>query len=252
MTTLVGGVGELFQGDLDLGRQAAEALAAVPLEDAVVEDLYYGALAVAQRLAELGPTALILVGTGQRGLAPGSITRKRVHHRPSIAEVAQAMAEAGTGYVGIDLILDVAAGLGALPERTIVFEVEPASVAPGEGLSPVVSAALQQLVGLISVEARRLPLLAVADRIRERASRLGEAPAVEEMSRLLEALTTLDQSGRWAGAFSLRDRLRLQIAAGQTPEDMEHLDWALWWGLIEELDRLEAAEAIGASLPSAI
>lgn len=244
MTALVGGVGELFQGDLDLGRHAAETLAGAGLPDVLVEDLYYGALAVTQRLEELRPSALILIGAQRQDSPPGSITRRRARPKPTTEQVAAALACAGTGYVGIDLILDVAAGLGALPARTVVFTVEP-SVLSGEDLSAAAVKALGQVVESVVNEVRRLALLEVADQIAERLPALGEAPAVDQIRELLDALATLEESGRWAGAFSVRDRLRLAIAAGQTPEDMEHLDWALWWALIEELDRLEAAEVGG-------
>lgn len=76
---LVGGVGQLYQGDLDLGRHAIEALAGEDLGRGVrVEDLHYGAVAVVQRLQELRPAALILVGAAQRGRAPGSVHRRSI------------------------------------------------------------------------------------------------------------------------------------------------------------------------------
>jgi len=41
----------------------------------------------------------------------------------------------------------------------------------------------------------------------------------------------------------VRDRFKLSIATGGNGQGMDHRDWALWWTLIEELDRLAAAEA---------
>ncbi len=68
ISVLVGGVGELYQGDLDVGRQVIEGLAGEDLGAHVaVEDLHYGAVAVAQRLDEVQPSTLVLVGAATIG-----------------------------------------------------------------------------------------------------------------------------------------------------------------------------------------
>ncbi|HVM13553.1 MAG TPA: hypothetical protein VM287_04395, partial [Egibacteraceae bacterium] len=62
VSVLVGGVYELFQGDLDLGRLAVERLREEGLGAGVLaEDLHYGAVAVVQRLEELRPDAFVVV-----------------------------------------------------------------------------------------------------------------------------------------------------------------------------------------------
>lgn len=247
MTILVGGVGELYQGDLDLGRVASTRLAAVPLgEDVVVEDLYYGAIAVAQRLEELSPAAVVLVGAVVRNRTPGTVERRRVHASPVPDRVQRAVADSVTGYVGIDLVIDVAAGLGVLAERSVVIEVEPARTAPDVRLSPAAEDGLNRALDLVRAEVRRMPLLDLADRIRERNTRDGlePAPALRVLDELLGVLELLDESGRWGAAFALRDDLRRCIADGRTGYGMDHLDWTAWWALIEELDRLEALEAV--------
>jgi hypothetical protein len=38
--------------------------------------------------------------------------------------------------------------------------------------------------------------------------------------------------------------MRLAISGSSSSEGMDHRDWGLWWGLLEELDRLEALEAV--------
>lgn len=153
---LVGGVGELFQGDLDLGRRAVERLAAEDLGSGVlVEELHYGAVAVAQRLEDLQPDLLILIGAVVSGRPPGTVVRRVVEQAPrAAAEVQQAIGDAVTGYVGIDLVLEVAAGLGALPERTIAIEVEPASVESSEELSAAGAAALEHALEFVREELR--------------------------------------------------------------------------------------------------
>jgi hypothetical protein len=243
---LVGGVGELYQGDLDFGRHAAGQLAEMDLgRDAVVEELHYGAIAVAQRIAELRLSALVLIGACPGGEAPGSVRRRRIRdHRPSVAEFQNSMGGAATGYVGIDLILDVAAGLGVLPARTVTIELEPVNTGSAAALSPEATRALPQAVGLARAEALRTPLLELAGQFADHdPRRFGPRGAARTVTLLLAELRGLDGTGRWGRAFSLRDRLRIQIATELPPEGMDHLDWGLWWALIEEMDRLEAAEA---------
>lgn len=153
---LVGGVGELFQGDLDLGRHAVERLAGEDLgPDVLVEELHYGAVAVAQRLEDLRPDALILVGAVAGGRRPGAVERREYEPRLSgAAQVQRAIGDAVTGYVGIDLVLEVAAGLGALPPRAVAIEIEPALTESSVELSPEGEAALEEALALVREEVR--------------------------------------------------------------------------------------------------
>jgi len=253
MTTLVGGVGELFQGDLDLGRLAADRLANEAKPSRIwVEELHYGAVAVVQRIQELGADTMILVGAVRRDGLPGSVHRRLVRP-PSLGtqELQAAIGDAVTGYVGINLIIEVATGLRALPRRTVVFEVEPEHVGPGEGLTASASAGLDRAVDLVRTEIRRSPLLDLAEDLRAMTTdtdRLESAPALTTLTALLGELELLEGEARWGRGFALRDRLRLAIAAGDVSEGMDHRDWGLWWALIEEMDRLEALEALGTSV----
>lgn len=244
MTVLVGAVGQLYQGDLDFGRRALERIQRLELPSHVLsEDLGYGAVAVSQRLEELEPCALVLVGAAERGRAPGVLERRRV--RPlelEPAEAQQAIAEAVTGYVGIDLVIEVASGLGALPSRTVAIEFEPVSTELSEQLSEEAEATLAPAVRLAWTEARRAPLLELADSVRAEPARSGaeRTPAVQAVERLLAELERVDTEGEWGDTFLLRDVLRSRISGGETAGDMTRLDWSLWWGILEELDRIEA------------
>lgn len=247
MTVLVGGVGELYQSDLDLGRHAVEQLSAERLGPGVlVEELHYGAIAVAQRLEELRPEVLILVGAVARERPPGAVTRARIGSLdPDPEDVQAAVRDAAVGYVGLDLLLDVCAGFGALPRRTVVFEVEPARTGPSDELSGEARDALAEVLVEVRAELGRRPLLDVAAQLRERCAgdRLEPSPALTTVRELLAELDRLDETGRWGATFALRDRLRMQIAQSHTSESMEHLDWALWWAVVEELDRLQPLDA---------
>lgn len=246
MTIVVGGVGELYQGDLDAGRVLADRLRGHVEPHVVVEELHYGALAVSQMLEDVQPDALVLVGATPRGDTPGTVRRTRVRDPAPSPEAAQrAVTQAATGYVDIDLIVTVCAALGSLPDRTVVIEVEPeATGGPIDVLSPTVTTALDDVEGRVHHELRHLPLLVLADRIHDRLAgeHLSPAPAVDSLNEVLTGLDVFEETGHWSTVFRSRDRLRLHIAAGETGEGMDHLDWSLWWNLIEELDRLEGVD----------
>ena len=153
---VIGGVGHLYQGDLDLGRVAVERLAHDNLgPGVVVEEFSYGAVAVAQRLEELRPEVLVLVGAVARGREPGTVERHEVTVLPrDPMEIQGAIADAVTGYIDLGLVVEVAHGLGALPPRTVTIEVEPARTEPSDQLSPQAEAALAQAVELVRREVR--------------------------------------------------------------------------------------------------
>ena len=155
---LVAGVAELFQGDLDLGRRAVARLAAEGLgEGVVVEEPSYGGVAVAQHLEDLRPDALVLVAAHARGRVPGTVERREIGPSElTPAELQLAVGDAVTGYVTIDLLIEVAQAFGALPARTVCFEVEPASVRPSEELTPEAEAGLEEALGLVRAEVESL------------------------------------------------------------------------------------------------
>ena len=153
---VVGGVGHLYQGDLDLGRVAVERLQHEDLgADVAVEEFSYGAVAVSQRLEELRPELLVLVAAKARGREPGSVERRELQPVPRTPEALQgAVADSVTGYIDIDLVVDVANGFGALPPHVITVEVEPARTEPAERLSPQADAALARALELVRDEVR--------------------------------------------------------------------------------------------------
>jgi len=155
---LVAGVAELFQGDLDLGRRAVARLAAEGLGDGVVvEELSYGGVAVAQRLEDLRPEVLVLIAAHPRGRVPGSVERREIGP-PDLtpAELQLAVGDAVTGYVTINLLIEVAQAFGVLPDRTVCFEVEPASVEPTDQMTETAQAGLEEALGLVRAEVRAL------------------------------------------------------------------------------------------------
>lgn len=247
---LVGGVSELFQRDLDLGRLAVERLQGEDLGSGVfAEEMHYGGVAVAQRLQDLRPQVLLLVSAVVRGRPAGTVERLRLHP-PELdtATVQLAVGDAVTGYVHPDLVVEIATAFGVLPPRLVAFEVEPEAVGPGEGLSSSGERALEQVLMLLRTEIRRCPLLELVGELRPLVAgdRLEPTASLQALRELLDELVLLDEHGRWGRAFALRDRFRLAIGSDHSSEAMDHRDWALWWALIEELDRVEAQEALHA------
>lgn len=161
VTVLVGGVGELYQGDLDLSRRVVARLIGEDLGCHVaVEELHYGAVAVAQRLEELPLTTLVLVGASERGRPPASVERRELRPKDlelTPAEQQGAIGDAVTGYVTIGLLLDVAHALGALPPRVVTVEVEPVRTGPHDGLTPEVEGVIDEVLALVIAEVRRAP-----------------------------------------------------------------------------------------------
>ena len=251
MRIVVGGVGQLYQGDLDLGRHVVESLSSMGWgSDVVVEDFHYGAVAVSQRLDELEPAALILAGAEARGRLPGTIQRTRVDRSvPDVSQARDSVEAAVTGYVDIDLVIDVIKTLGSAPERIVVYEVEPKTTGPSTEMSEETVEALGAVVGALRREVELTPLFILCDELRGALSdhHLDQSSSLSSLMAMLVQLEMVEEGGAWGGVFSLRDRLRLEISRGETSENMNRLDWSLWWSLIEELDRLQKEEAAATS-----
>lgn len=187
---------------------------------------------------------MILAGAEPRGLAPGSVTRRHVRG-PLSGNAQHYIEQAVTGYVSVELAVRVASALEVLPARTVVFEVEPAAGGPSDALSAAGTRALEELVTRVEREARRTPVLLLADRLAERLAEadLDDSDSLATLKELLAELQLVEERGQWGKTFALKDRLVETIRSGRTSEVMSHLDWSLWWGMIEELSRLAQIEA---------
>ncbi len=154
---LIGGVGYRWQRDASFGLVASDALAGLDWPpDIQVADLGYGAIYVAQDLADMQPSLrrLILLAGTQRGREPAQLTVYRDERAPASPEEIQArIREAGAGVVDLDHLLVIARHLEALPGDVLVIEVEPLDVLGGEGLSPQVERLLPEVMALVHREA---------------------------------------------------------------------------------------------------
>ncbi len=242
LTVLVGGVGQLFQSDQDLGRLVVEQVQDLAMTPGVlVEDLSYGAIPVVHRLAEVRPDVLVLVGTTSSGRRPGRVDRRVVTGVDrSDADLQGAVQDAGTGYVDLSLTIEVIVGLQAMPPRMVVVDIEPAETGPGEGLSAPVRATMPRVVSLVRREVDLAPLFDLAAQVRTRLddTRATTSPILSGLADMVEAIELLDREDRWGPMFAAMERLRAAVARGDGSEGMGHADWGMTWGLVEEVQRL--------------
>lgn len=155
--TVVGGVGYRNLRDHSLGIMMSDELEsqAQPPE-LLVEDLSYGPVAVGQWLLdearEAPITRAIFISAVARedGRPPGTVCAYRWDRvLPSQEEIQRSVADAVTGVILLDNTLVVTAWMGALPEETIVVEVEPLEHAFGDTMSAPVAAAYHDVKGFV-------------------------------------------------------------------------------------------------------
>lgn len=151
---LVGGVGYTNLRDRSLGPLLIERLHQRTWPaDVVVEDVSYGPIDVLFKLqAEPNGFRLgVFVSAVARGRPAGTVERSVWNApTPSATELQERISEALTGVVSLENLLVILAHFGALPERTVVIEVEPeAEEAWGPDLSDAGRAALDRVERLV-------------------------------------------------------------------------------------------------------
>ncbi len=149
---VIGGVGYRNLRDHSLGivmSDELEALARPP--SLMVEDLCYGPVAVAQWFLDEARTypftrAIFITAIEREQRPPGTISAYRWNHElPSADLIQRCVVDAVTGVILLDNTLVVIEWMGALPEETIVIEVEPLEHAFGDEMSPAVADAYAQV-----------------------------------------------------------------------------------------------------------
>lgn len=149
---VIGGVGYRNLRDHSLGivmSDELEPLAQPP--SLMVEDLCYGPVAVAQWFldeARLYPftRAIFITAIERENRPPGTISAYRWDHvLPSDDLIQRCVVDAVTGVILLDNTLVVIEWMGALPDETIVIEVEPLEHAFGDEMSPAVADAYAQV-----------------------------------------------------------------------------------------------------------
>jgi hypothetical protein len=147
MRAVIGGVGYRNLRDHSLGivlSDELEALANPP--SLLVEDLCYGPVAVAQWLLDeahgtpITRAVFITAITRDDGREPGTISAYRWDHAlPGDEEIQRCVVDAVTGVILLDNTLIVTEWMRALPDETIVIEVQPLEHEFGDEMSPAVA-----------------------------------------------------------------------------------------------------------------
>lgn len=153
--TLVGGLGTPGLRDLDFGRQCVGYLQHLEWPEAVmVEDLSCSAHLVLDRLRELRPAKVVLLGTAARGVdPPGTVRRYQLDLTPpSPDKVHQGLTDTLDGMADLDHTLAVVRHWGGFPVDTVVIEVEPLDCSFGPGFSEELGECIEPILAMVREE----------------------------------------------------------------------------------------------------
>ncbi len=158
MRLLIAGVGYTCLRDLSFGPVLVDRLKCLPWPEGVdVEDLSYSPVAVYQKLTEQRYRKIVFVGAAKRGREPGAIHRYRLEGPlPDEEEIQARIGEGVTGVVSLESLLVVCQFFEAFPEDVVVLEVEPEDESWGEGFTPRVQEAFEQVIKIVREEVRAL------------------------------------------------------------------------------------------------
>ena len=144
--TLIAGIGYANLRDCSVGPVLAARLAERPWPPSVeVEDYSFGAIDALHKLRAAGYERAVFFGAIDRGDAPGTIRRYRFEGGHDRKTVQDHVVEAAQAVISLDTTLIVAGYFDALPDETLVFEVEPEDTNYGDGFTPAVAVAVGQL-----------------------------------------------------------------------------------------------------------
>ncbi len=186
---LIAGVGNIFLGDDGFGVEVAGRLATAELPDWVrVADYGISGMHLAYDLAE-GYDTTILIDAAPRGDVPGTVYVIE-------PEIGKAPTNRGNPLLDAhgmqpDVVFGMLDLLGADAGRVLVVGCEPASVDEGIGLSPPVTAAVDEAVRIV------LDLVRAADTCVESADRdhAQDTPARATAGEAVSTVTDKEQRG---------------------------------------------------------
>jgi hydrogenase maturation protease len=140
---LVVGVGNAARGDDGAGIVAAARLAETLPPWICVVAREGDLLALVDEL----PTAdlVIIIDATVSGARAGTIRRMEARDRPLPAGHKACSSHA----LGVGRVVEIARALGRLPSRLVVYGIEGRDFRPGEGLSPPVETAVEEVVRLV-------------------------------------------------------------------------------------------------------
>jgi hydrogenase maturation protease len=96
-----------------------------------------------------GADAVVIIDATSSGSVPGTIRRYDAHEQP----LPSTFSRSSTHSFGVAEAVELARALGRLPARVVVFGIEGRDFTPGEGLSPEVAAAIDEVVRRVTEDA---------------------------------------------------------------------------------------------------
>jgi hydrogenase maturation protease len=157
---LVGGIGLPWLRDLDFGTQFIRRVEGLDWpEHVMVEDLSFAAHRALDRLREIEPSRVVLVGCMPREVdPPATIRRYKLDLTPPPdEEVHERMGEAAGGIIDLDHTLAVCRYWKGFPEDTVVIEIEPGDRSFGLGFSAEVEAVVDTVLAMVQEEVAKPP-----------------------------------------------------------------------------------------------
>ena len=145
-SVLIVGAGNAFRRDDGAGLVAAARLRrALPNDVRVlVKERDFAAVLDDWR----GADSVIVIDATSSGSAPGTIRRYEAHDRPLTARFSRS----STHSLGVAEAVELARALAGLPLRVVVFGIEGRDFDSGEGLSPDVATAVDEVVKRVVAE----------------------------------------------------------------------------------------------------
>ena len=156
---VVGGIGLPWLRDLDFGTQFIRRIEGEEWPEGVyLEDLSYAGHRVLDRLKEVRPHKVVLVGCMPRDVDPaGTIRRYQLDVTPpeDTPELQERLAEAAGGIIDLDHTLSIVRWGKGFPADTVVIEVEPGDRSFGLGFSEEVEATVDEVLALVREEVQK-------------------------------------------------------------------------------------------------
>ena len=152
---LVGGIGLPWLRDLDFGTQFIRRIEGEEWPEGVsVEDMSFSGHRVLDRLLEMRPHKVILVGCMPRDIDPaGTIRRYKLDlDLPEDEDITERLSESIGGIIDLDHILAICRWGKGFPPDTVVIEVEPGDRSFGLGFSEEVEETVDEVLAMIREE----------------------------------------------------------------------------------------------------
>jgi hydrogenase maturation protease len=140
------GIGNAWQGDDAAGLIVAQRLREHVPDGVEVRELEGEPVSIVEAID--GADEAFLIDAVRSGARPGAVHRIDVSDEP----VPATLSAASTHTLGVGEAIELARSLGRLPSRVVLYGIEAESLAAGEGLTPAVARAVDEVVERVLTE----------------------------------------------------------------------------------------------------